>query len=223
MNTRPRRTITYYLLLAAGILWNGWILGLLVYPHNASLHMEISELSIPAQPWSWLFRVLDGSSALGMIGAAAGLLAQYKQAARRWLAIAAALLLTMGLLTLFDITHSLDCVQYQHPACVAVIDQHLTSANDNAHNAESNITSYASIAFALCMLALAIRFKQRRSLVAVAIALTIGVVWSLAVLGETHDLFVYAVNDRLWNLWVSGDLLLLATILRQPQPTKNAG
>lgn len=205
----PKPRLAVFLLIAAALLWNGWLIAIFVYPHQTWLHMEISELSIPTQPWSWLFRALDGLSALCMIGAGASLLLQFRHTLRGWITIGSVLLLAMGLLTLFDITHSLDCVQYNNSACLTSIAHHTTSWHDNAHQSESIVTSYTSIVFVMWLVAVCVRYKQKIVVTVATIILLVGIIWTLAILNETHDLLVYAINDRLWNLIFSGGLLIL--------------
>ncbi|HSX05681.1 MAG TPA: hypothetical protein VLF69_04390 [Candidatus Saccharimonadales bacterium] len=200
------------LAITAAVLWNGWILAIFIYPHTTWLHMEISELSIPVQPWSWLFRILDGLSALCMIGLALVQL-RIKKLPARWMIAGSLLLLALGLLTLFDITHSLDCVQYNHPACIAAVANHSTSMHDLAHKSESLVTSYISIFFALWVLCLNIRLRRGVTMITWSGILALGIVGSLAILNAAHSLLLFAVTDRLWNLVLSADLLMLANSL----------
>lgn len=62
----------YTLSLAAVLLYNNWLLALVLNPHGTWAGATTSELGATDQPWSWLFRSLDvASGLLFLLGAAA--------------------------------------------------------------------------------------------------------------------------------------------------------
>jgi hypothetical protein len=215
--------VCFYFLFAAAILFNGWILEGFVYTYQAWSHMWISEVEIASQPWSWLFRGLDASSYVAMLLAAilGGItFIRYKGQARYWIYLAFVLVGAMALLGFFDITHSLDCVRYQHPACLAQATTHTVSRTAMLHGLESHASAAASMLFGLIVIVIIRMRDQTSRLYLLSIIVGASIIGTLSILAYSDNLFVESITQRGWNVLVSLQLIVFAYHLRARKHTQ---
>lgn len=215
----------FYTLLTAAVLFNGWMLEGFIYTYQAWSHMWISEIEIVSQPWSWLFRSLDASSYLAMLFAtsiAVFALVRYKGPAKSWMCLAFTLVGIMALLGFFDLTHSLDCVRYQHPICLAQVTTHAISRTAMLHSLESHATAAASILYGV-VVAYIIRLHDKTSrLYPISSLIAVGITGTLCILGYSNSLFVESIAQRSWNTFLSLQFVVLAYYLRKTAQAKQA-
>lgn len=206
--TNRRIIITACLVLGA-ILFNGWLLGFLGHGRVGYSEFSISELEVSSQAWHWLFRSLDGLAGLLFIIGGCGVFMLRHLARSFWLNLVAILIVALGLLTLFDIMHPLDCVRYHNPVCVTAIADHRLSHTNNLHESESRITAYVSGFIALAIIVWAWCSDLAKVFVGIAVVLLGFIILALTIENTTHSVLADAAAQRSWNLFVSSDIILL--------------
>lgn len=208
-------------LVLGALLFNGWVFGLLGHGSAGYFQLSISELEVSTQPWHWLFRSLDGLSGLLLVIGGVGIFMIHKIAGSGWLKLVAILIAALGLLTLVDVAHPLDCVRYQNPACVANIAAHHLSHTNELHESESRITAYASGFLALLAVIWAFRANHSKAFTGLLVVLLALIIVTLQVEDHAGSVVTDAIAQRLWNLLVTSDLILLASgitkLLKEPK------
>ncbi len=201
------------ILLAAGaILWNGWVLGWLNHGLAGYTRMSISGLGVPHQPHAALFNLLEYASGVCMVAGGLGVTLIFRR--RALLVLMALAVALIGVLTIYDVEHPLDCNAYRNPACVARARSGQVSYTEKLHDAESRITAYVTIVLAALVVIWAYTSKLARGELVLALVLLVVIAASLAMLDLNSHIVANAVAERVWNTLVSLDIIIIA--LRLP-------
>ncbi len=201
------------LLISGALLWNGWLLGGLNHGLAGYFGMSISELEAVHESFRGLFDVLELISGLLMI--IGSLLVIVRLRSYRLLVVIAAAICTIGVLTVYDVNHPLDCNEYHNPVCVAKVDANQVSHTDKLHILESRITAYVTILFTLLVGAWAYVKKLPKSeLIFVAFVFAATLV-TLTIQNYGTNVLANAISERVWNSAVSLDIIFVA--LRLPK------
>lgn len=200
------------LILGGVFLWNTWAFGWLNHGTAGYTQMSISELNVPGQPYAAFFSITEGLSGACMLVSAAGLLVSIRKKNTFFL-IALGLTAVLGVLTIFDATHPVDCNRYHNPTCIARAARGVISRTEEEHGIESDIMNYMTVALALVLMAWAFVHKALGEDVAVielvaVTLLAIGVILSLIVHGD--GVVFSSFIQRLWNVLVSFEFLYVA-------------
>jgi hypothetical protein len=210
------------MVLVGAILWNGWIFGFLNHGTAGYLHMSISELEVVGQPRAWLFNFLEDASGICMIIGALGLIVTLGRKFNRVMLLILVVIAAIGVLTLYDVAHPLDCNRYNNPVCLAKINDNEVSHTNVLHNDESRITAYVTIALTILVVIWApLKALERFELIGL-IVIVAGVVTTLVVLDIDSNILLGAVNERIWNILVSADIGYVAWKLMSSKPSRRS-
>jgi energy-converting hydrogenase Eha subunit C len=199
------------LMLAGALLWNGWIFGYLNHGIAGYLHMSISELEVLHQPHAELFNVLEDASGICLIVGSIGLLI-VRRVLLGYITLALlAYIMAIGGLTMFDVSHPLDCNTYNNPICQDQINDNHISQSDQLHNEESRITAYATLVLAVFTLFTVWQEHHRlnRDFLWLSFC-TVLIVITLAFLDWDTNVTISAIAERLWNMAVSFNIGYIA-------------
>ncbi len=132
------RKYQYWLSLAALVLYNNWLLGIIINPHATLVGATISELSIAGQPGALLFRSLDVlSGILFLLGAGAIISFASVRKLRLILVLGVS---TLGISTIIESFLSLDCSSALDAKCLQHERLGAVSWQHNFHIVESLFT-----------------------------------------------------------------------------------
>ena len=148
----------YWLAWAAVLLYNNWLLSLLLNPHATAAGATTSELGATDQPWNMVFRVLDSlSGLLFLLGAGAIIKLGTSARLRGLLAFAVGVL---GLSTIAEsLLFPLNCSSALSRACEQAEATGMVDWQHSFHIMES-VVSYVILAFLPLALLLVLRHRQ---------------------------------------------------------------
>lgn len=207
-----RRLFVFVLILGA-ILWNGWVLGFLNQGLAGYLNFSISELEVVGQPARALFDFFESISGILMIIGSIGLLITLKSRSV-FLNLILISVAIVGGLTMYDVGHPLDCNRYNNPICIAKVYAEEISITNIRHNTESRVTAYVTIFLALIILVWAFMEKLPRGEIMSITLLALGIVVTLTILNFNNDIELDAILERIWNVLVSLDIVLVALLIK---------
>lgn len=207
------------LLIASSIFWNGWLIGWLNHGLAGYLRMSISELNVIGQPHYFLFTTLEYISGLLLIAAATVLLISFPK--EILLILVSLVIAFIGLLTVYDAANPLDCNQYQNHDCLIRNNTDEVSITDKHHNTESRITAWVTIFLSILVSVVLYINKRRKTLFVFSLLILVCILATLGILNYSSHIFANAIMERIWNVAVSGDFIIvgyLATKSSLPEP-----
>jgi len=205
-------TITAICLLLGAILWNGWVFGWLNHASAGYLHMSISELEVRGQPRAFIFESLDFISGIFMVLGAFGLMIITK-ARPLLLGLIAVCIFFVGALTLFDVSHPLDCNTFNNIVCVRKIESNHVSTTNMLHNEEGTVTAYLTVLMILFTVIWVYLTGQSKFRLNSALIAFFGIFITLGILATSGNVMAGAISERIWNVLVSINIGFIAFIL----------
>jgi nitrate reductase gamma subunit len=215
-------------LLLGALLWNGWVFGWLNHGLAGYFQMSISELEAASQPHVSLFNSLENASGLLMIIGALGLvflrltkatphkISEKERLRSLPLSIILSIVLftitLIGVLTLYDVAHPLDCNRYHNPVCVAKIESQppQLSHTNTLHETESRIAAYTTAFLVLVIVVWAYLAKLPNAELAGVASIAIATIIALTILDIDGNVLAGAISERIWNVLVSLDIGFIA-------------
>jgi hypothetical protein len=212
-------TITAICLLLGAVLWNGWVFGWLNHGSAGYFHMSISELEVISQPGSFVFRSLDFISGIFLMLSAAGLLFITK-ARPILLGLIAICIGLIGFLTIFDVSHPLDCDSYNNNACITNENRNHVSYSHVLHLEESALTAYITVFLILFTVVWVYLTGQSKFRLSVGLAVFFGIFIALYIMQSSGYIVANSVSERFWNVLVSSNIAFMAFILFREEHRK---
>lgn len=208
--------------VVAALAQNAWALETFVAERSDPLHVWISDLGARDEATGALFNVLDSAGGVAIIALAALFVPAGRATGMLALAGVVALALS-GVGTVLDGVLSLDCSKDLDPACSAKLAREGASFRAQAHEVESTITGWLTVAgFALMGLGFGGRIRTASvvcggawvALYAVAVAF-----WAWAGDGDDLKGLFQRAGQVAYGAW----LIWIAAGLRRPLATSSGG
>lgn len=173
--------------------------------------MAISELNAVSQPHSSFFSLMEYLSGQLLFVGTALLMVTIRKGV--FMLLALSLVAIIGLLTIFDAAHPVDCNRYQNKACISMVMQGEVSLVHQKHNAESTISGVVTILLTLLLIAWALTRRLAGEEVAIAEVVLVSML-ALALIASVtirNDNIVFdSLAQRAFNTLASGAFLYVA-------------
>jgi hypothetical protein len=180
--------------------------------HGAAgyVHMSISELNASGQPYAQFFRITELLSGILLFLAITSLAATIR--IRGLLLLSSTLIAFVGLLTVYDALHNVDCNPYENAECTTKMLRGDISNTNKDHDTESLISTYTAGSLTIIVMVMAILRRNAydgygKLELHIVATITIGVLLSLILHYKSNT--YNELCQRLFNMLLSLEFIYI--------------